>query len=173
MSAPSPFTVVVDGFVHLVDTWTGMVGDHARGVAQQVDTGTFDADAATNAFARCTALSLFGWVALANEMLDAAAVLSNPPATQRTITSGGFETAASSETRSLQLDGPLVSGAGTLLPASKVSVEPSPLAPGQTTFELVATITNESAGIYTGKVQVTRSDSGAVLEVVDVYLMVP
>jgi hypothetical protein len=172
MSAPSPFTVVVDGLVHLVDTWTGMVGDHARDVAQQVDTGTFDADAATNALARCTALSLFGWVALGSEMLDAAAVIGNPPAAQRPITSAQFTTAASPETRDL-LAGPLTNGFGDELAASKVSVEPSPLAPGQTTFKLVATITSESAGIYTGKVQVAKPDSGAVLEVVDVYLIVP
>jgi hypothetical protein len=127
-------------------------------VATRIDAGTFDANAATGALARCWALALRAWLDGVLELYDAIALLTMPLQTQRVMTSMPFRTADASGVRHLSLAGDLTGAFGATLPAHRVTVLPSPtLAPGQDEFRLETVVRRQRAGAYAGAIRVTSA----------------
>jgi hypothetical protein len=80
--------VAVQGFVDLVGWYTGLVGGHARKVADVLDGptpagGRKATDALFGELARAATFPLLGWGLAVGEMFEAAAVIVDPPQTER------------------------------------------------------------------------------------------
>ncbi|MGH9211549.1 MAG: hypothetical protein ACRD2C_12830 [Acidimicrobiales bacterium] len=146
-----------EGVVELARWFTGLVGNQLVDVARAVDRRTFDADAAAAALARAATLPLLGWAALANELLDAGAVLSGPLWQDRRITSSTFR-APGVGRRRLRLDGRLTNGFEVPLPED-VRLEPEVLATDQAEFQLcVPAVPPDRVGVFDGAVTVEFLD---------------
>jgi len=174
MSDPSPLAEAVEGYVELARWWIGEVGGDAEEVGRRIDAGTFDANAAMAAAARCGALSVLGGAALANEFLDATSIISRPPSVVRTVKSGRIPAPAAQagarvQPRPLTLKQPLRCGFGDSIPVNRVKIVPAALVQ-EPTFRLEATITGDPAGVYTGTVWIAAGGAETGLPV---WLIVP
>ncbi|MGH9290795.1 MAG: hypothetical protein ACRD0V_21285 [Acidimicrobiales bacterium] len=142
-----PLTAAAEGFVALAG-WLGeLARTHIVDVARATDEGRLDA---TTALARSAALPLIGWVALANEVLDAATVITLPPQQLRESTADKQLGRQGWEGKKLVAEG-FVNAFGERLPDSvHVSVEPETLGP-DLAFTVRATgITHDCVGVYSG-----------------------
>jgi hypothetical protein len=165
---PQPLRAATQGFAELARWYTDLVCGQAVDVARAIDEGGFDAEAATAAMARTATFPLLGWVGLANEVLDAAAVFEHPPRPVRDLTSDVFVGLDTWTGEELKVR-PLTNGFDEQLPESvTVRVEPSPLGQDRS-FRLVATgVPARCFGVYQG--QAAPEDAS---DAVDVWLVVP
>jgi hypothetical protein len=167
MSDPSlqPLTAAAEGFVALAG-WLGeLASAHVVEVARAADEGRLDGTAAV---ARSAALPLIGWVAVVNEVLDAAAVITLPPQRLRERTSDEHIGLKGWEGQKLVARG-LVNGFGERLdPRVHVNVESETIG-DDLVFRLRATgIPHECVGVYSGTVCPEGAESS-----VPVWLVIP
>jgi hypothetical protein len=140
----TPLGDVVDGCnklgTWLVTEWS----EQASEVAEKLDAGTYDADAAVADLASTATLAAESWFLLASEALAAVALLSRQ---ERYVVEDTFDAPAGAR---LELAGPLEAGFGELLPVTLLTLDPSQLAPTETAFALRADATSCGAGAYDG-----------------------
>jgi len=162
-----PLTAAAKGFVDLAGWLAGLAGAHIVDVARAADEGRLDA---TTALARSAALPLIGWVAVANEVLDAATVITLPPQRLRERTSDKQLGRKGWEGKKLVAKD-FVNAFGEPLPASvRVSVEPETLG-DDLEFRLQATgITHDCVGVYSG---VAHPKGARSKTPVPVWLVIP
>jgi hypothetical protein len=170
MSDPSlqPLRAAATGFVDLAGWLAGLTGAHIVEVATAADEGRLDA---TTALARSAVLPLIGWVALANEIVDAATVITLPPQQLRERTSDKQLGRREWEGKELVAKD-FVNAFGERLPDSvRVTVEPETLG-ADLAFTVRATgITHDCVGVYSGIAhpkEAARSDN-----LVPVWLVIP
>jgi hypothetical protein len=164
-SSLQPLTAAARGFVELAG-WLGeLAGAHLVDVARAVDEGRLDG---TAALARSAALPLIGWVALVNEVLDAATVITLPPQRLRERTSDDHIGPQAWEGQNL-VARDLVNGFGEPLdPRVHVNVE-AETTEDHLVFRLRATgIPHECVGVYSGTVGPQEAES-----TVPVWLVIP
>ena len=167
MSDPSlqPLTAAAQGFAALAG-WLGeLAGAHLVDVARAADEGRLDG---TAALARSAALPLIGWVALVNELVDAATVITLPPQRLRERISDDHIGLRDWDGQNLVARG-LVNGFGEPLdPRVHVSVEAETTG-DDLVFRLRATgIPHECVGVYSGTVGPQEAESS-----VPVWLVIP
>jgi hypothetical protein len=167
MSDPSsnPLRAAAQGFTDLA-AWLGeLASTHLVDAASAADEGRLDM---TSAIARAATLPLIGWVALVNEIVDAATVITLPPQRLRERTSDEHVGLEGWKGKSLAVSD-LVNGFGDRLPKGvEVSVEPEKLGT-DLAFRLRATkIPHECVGVYSG----TARPKGAKRSV-PVWLVIP
>jgi hypothetical protein len=167
-ATPRPLTAAAGGFVALADWLGGLARSHVTDVARAADDGSLDA---TTALARSAALALIGWVALANEVLDAATVITLPPLRLRERTSDEHIGREGWEGQTLEATD-FVNGFNEPLPDTvHVTVEPETLR-ADLVFRLRATgITHDCVGVYRGIAQPTGAASSDPS--VPVWLVIP
>jgi hypothetical protein len=165
---PSPSRLAVEGFARLATWYTQLVADHLGQVAQTVADGRFDGDAAAAAVTRSAALPFLGFAALANEVVDAAALQAVGVQASRTIASETF--AAEPPGTVGRTPVRLVNGFGDELVGVEVVTDAPAAGPGS--FRLVArAVPAERTGVFRGTVVVT--DAQGERHEQPVWLVVP
>jgi hypothetical protein len=165
---PSPSRLAVEGFARLATWYTQLVADHLGQVAQTVAEGRFDADAAAAAVTRSAALPFLGFAALANEVVDAAALQAVGVHATRTIESETFTPEPPGTVSHDRVH--LVNGFGDELAGVEVVTDASGSGPGS--FRLVArAVPADRTGVFRGTVVVT--DARGARHEQPVWLVVP
>jgi hypothetical protein len=172
---------IVKGFADLATWYSGLVADEVTRVAQTMADGTFGLDAAAASLTRSAALPLLGMAALANELVDAAALQTVGPERARPITSDEFVARADEPTLTdrahlpgrdrltvaaieLDPDRPLTNGFGDQLGSPVVVVTlpqdaTSAADATEVTFHLVASaVPPDRIGVFRGSVTVTDAE---------------
>lgn len=167
MSDPSssPLRAAANGFADLAAWLSELASAHVVDAASAADDGRLDV---TTAMAQAATVPLIGWVALVNEIVDAATVITLPPQRLRERTSDEHLGLEGWKGKKLAV-GELVNGFGERLPkAVDVSVEPEKLG-ADLVFRLRATaIPHDCVGVYRG----TARPKGAKRSV-PVLLVIP
>jgi hypothetical protein len=166
----SPLAEVVEGYAKLASMLVERWSDQASKVASKLDEGTYDADSAAADLARAATLATESAVLLANEGLNAAAVLAGRRGQPYVIESRPF--AIPRPGARLDLAEPLRNlNRSDELPTSSVSFKPSgTLGPKESEFRLSVQAAGRRGGTYTG--EVTASDPQGVAPV-RVWITIP
>ena len=165
----------VEGYVQLAQWWATTWGAHATSVATRLESGTYTAEEAMADLVACGKLAAETLFLVANEAVEAAAVMSGSAGQPQLVQSSDFETTAStSSTRTLALDGPLVALIGTdQIPVSSVTIRPSVLPPNVVTFHLDVDATGHAGVAYQGTVRSYAPNVTAAAEAITVWVSVP
>jgi hypothetical protein len=169
--------IVVAGYVQLFDTLVASWGKLASKVAGQVDAGSLTAKDATSDVAEAGALGVQSWVLIANEALDAAAVLGgtqhDPVITPaQEFTAPAFKPGVPPVVRTLELAGPLTHDLGDdSIDAIHVTITPKLLLANEFDFKIQVDATGHAAGGYRGTVNLI-DPAGAPVGSVAVFVLV-
>jgi hypothetical protein len=143
---------------------TGAVADE---VYQKIEAGTYDADAMVDAMARLSAIALSGGLGVMKAMMKGAQAACGTPSPAKTIEHQQTVEPTSVD-RHLVVDPPFSRGGTTeVIPSGRITLVPSILAAGKTTFAIRVDASGIATGLYSGGI---RDSVGSVVAHVDLLL---
>jgi hypothetical protein len=148
MTAPNPSTVV-DEYAR-VATWTVTeTGNVARGVADAIDNGTYDANTYANALGKLASIALGSWLGCVNATLNAAGGGTTPLPGPRIVTTD-ISVPSSTADRAVFVHTPFSAGGGAEIPSARITITPSTLPAGGTVVTITVDATDLPGGFYPG-----------------------
>lgn len=167
----------VDGYVQLTRWWVQAWNDHARAVAGRMDAKTYTYDQMVDDACDAANLAAESMVLFVSETFDACTAM-KAPKTRAPLKSELFWTSPplppDGSERVLRLSGALRALLGQdVLSPSTVTVRPSTLHGMETQFRLEVDATGKAGVTYTGSVEVVNAATGARLESITVWIIVP
>jgi hypothetical protein len=167
----------VDGSVQLARWWVQAWSDHAAAVAGRMNAKTYTYDQMVDDACDAANLAAESMVLFVSEAYDACAVM-KAPGTRAPLESDLFRTSdplpPNGSERVLRLGGALRALLGQhVLSPSTVTVRPPTLSGMKTEFRLEVDPTGKAGLAYTGSVEVVDAVTGAHLESVTVWIIVP
>jgi hypothetical protein len=145
-------TAAVEGWVDLARACAEEAGTHARTVATRLDAGSYGPDTAASDVAKTGALVARSWAKLATQSLAAVRAITRPPLLADVVSRTFSLAAVAPEDCELMLEQPLRSPFNDVIGAGDVSIVPSVLKQGQSTFQLAIHSAKVEGSYFTGTV---------------------
>jgi hypothetical protein len=159
---------IVEGYTNLASSLIERWSELASRSASKADAGTYNAASAAEDLFAGTTLATEAALEWATRCYRTVAAIAGQGESTEKVQSQQFSASAGA---ALTLAGPLAKGPNMdQLPVSAVTIEPSQLAPDETTFVLCADATGHRGATYVGKVNAT---TGAGTTPVTVWITVP